>query len=59
VDPATVFAMISLKMRENAETVVRESRRRGLAPHLAAQEIAQDRVREAMRLRGQIVGGWR
>jgi glutamate dehydrogenase (NAD(P)+) len=48
--------MISLKMRQNAETVVRESRRRGLTPHLAAQELAQDRVREAMRLRGQIAG---
>ena len=52
VDPAAVFTMISLKMRENAATVVSESRRRGLAPHLAAQELAQDRVREAMRLRG-------
>jgi glutamate dehydrogenase (NAD(P)+) len=56
VAPDTVFAMISLKMRQNAETVVRESRRRGLTPHLAAQELAQDRVREAMRLRGQIAG---
>lgn len=55
VDPGAVFAMISLKMRQNAETVVTESRRRGHAPHITAQEIAQDRVREAMRLRGQIV----
>jgi len=50
----TVFAMISAKMRQNAEMVVRESRRRGLAPHLAARAIAQDRVREAMRLRGRL-----
>ena len=46
--------MISLKMRQNAETVVTESRRRELTPHATAQEIAQDRVREAMRLRGQL-----
>jgi glutamate dehydrogenase (NAD(P)+) len=55
VDPHTVFDMISLKMRRNAATVVTESLRRELAPHLAAQEIAQERVREAMRLRGQYV----
>lgn len=54
VAPETVFSMISLKMRQNAETVVTESRRRGLTPHATAQEIAQDRVREAMRLRGQL-----
>jgi glutamate dehydrogenase (NAD(P)+) len=55
VNPDDVFAMISLTMRHNAETVVTESRRRGLAPHSTAQEIAQDRVREAMRLRGQVI----
>lgn len=54
VAPDTVFAMISLKMRQNAETVVCESRRLGLPPHVAAQAIAEDRVREAMRLRGQL-----
>ena len=54
VVPDIVFAMISAKMRQNAEMVVRESRRLGLAPHLAARAIAQDRVREAMRLRGQV-----
>jgi glutamate dehydrogenase (NAD(P)+) len=55
VDPDAVFAMISAKMRQNAETVVIESLRRELAPHITAQEIAQERVREAMRLRGQYV----
>lgn len=54
VVPDAVFAMISAKMRENAETVVRESRRLGLATHLAARVIAEDRVRRAMRLRGQV-----
>lgn len=59
VHPDKVFAMISMKMRQNAETVLSESRRRALAPHLAAQELAQDRVREAMRLRGHVVGNAR
>jgi glutamate dehydrogenase (NAD(P)+) len=54
VDPADVFSMISTKMRANAETIVIESRRRGTTPHDTAQEIARHRVREAMRLRGQI-----
>lgn len=54
VDPSHVFPMISLKMRANAENVVLESQRRGLAPHAAAQALAQERVREAMLLRRQI-----
>jgi glutamate dehydrogenase (NAD(P)+) len=54
VDPADVFAMISTKMRANAERVVVQSKRRGCVPHAAARQIAQGRVREAMRLRGQI-----
>jgi glutamate dehydrogenase (NAD(P)+) len=53
VDPSSVFEMISAKMRANAHTVVIESRRRRLTPHVAAQTIAQDRVRDAMALRGQ------
>ena len=59
VVPDTVFTMISLKLRQNAETVVTESRRRGLAPHATAHEMARDRVREAMRLRGQLAGAAR
>jgi glutamate dehydrogenase (NAD(P)+) len=54
VDPNGVFTMISTKMRQNAAAVVTESRRRGLPAHEAAKELAMDRVREAMRLRGQI-----
>jgi glutamate dehydrogenase (NAD(P)+) len=54
VDPADVFPMISAKMRANTETVVATSRTRGLAPHVAAQQIAEERVRDAMRLRGRI-----
>jgi hypothetical protein len=35
VDPTDVFAMISAKMRANAETVVLASRARDIAPHAA------------------------
>jgi glutamate dehydrogenase (NAD(P)+) len=54
VDPADVFPMISAKMRANAETVVQTSRAHRITPHFAAQRIAEDRVRDAMRLRGRI-----
>ncbi|GAA1828656.1 Glu/Leu/Phe/Val dehydrogenase [Pseudonocardia ailaonensis] len=54
VDPATVTAMVSAKMRANAAEVVRRSLARGLPPHETAQEMAQDRVRAAMAARGQI-----
>jgi glutamate dehydrogenase (NAD(P)+) len=54
VDPDTVFAMVATKLRQNARTVVLESRRRALTPHATAREIAQDRVREAMVARGRI-----
>ena len=53
VDPTDVFPMISTKMRANAETVMVESRRRGVTPHTAALQLAEDRVRAAMTLRGQ------
>jgi glutamate dehydrogenase (NAD(P)+) len=54
VDPTDVFPMISAKVRANAETVVRASRAHGIAPHAAAQQIAEERVRDAMLLRGRI-----
>ncbi|WP_236794785.1 Glu/Leu/Phe/Val dehydrogenase [Amycolatopsis sp. GM8] len=54
VDPATVMAMVSKKMRDNSATVVRESLARRLPPHDAAQEMAKERVRAAMAARGQI-----
>lgn len=52
VDPADVFAMITAKMRANTEAVIAESLRRDVSPHDAARLIAQERVLEAMRLRG-------
>lgn len=57
VDSTSVLSMVSSKMRQNAETVITESKARGLTPHATARLIAQDRVHEAMRLRGQIGEG--
>ncbi|GHE27547.1 glutamate dehydrogenase [Streptosporangium violaceochromogenes] len=54
VDPAQIFAHISTKIRSNAETVLLESRTRGTTPHIAARQLAQERVLTAMRLRGQV-----
>jgi glutamate dehydrogenase (NAD(P)+) len=54
VDPADVFTMISTKIRQNALIVLTEARSRDLTPHATAQELAQERVRTAMTLRGQI-----
>ena len=59
VDPEDVFAMISTKMRQNTLTVVTEARNRQLTTHAAAHEVAQERVRAAMMLRGQIPAGAR
>jgi glutamate dehydrogenase (NAD(P)+) len=52
-DVAQTFAMISAKLRANTSTVLEDSRRRGITTHRAALVRAQERVREAMRLRGQ------
>lgn len=54
VDPATVFTMVSTKLRANAVTTLTESARRDLPPHEAARAVAQDRVREAMLARGRL-----
>ncbi|MBC9822188.1 Glu/Leu/Phe/Val dehydrogenase [Terrabacter sp. MAHUQ-38] len=56
VDPDDVFPMISAKLRQNTVTVVTEARARDLTTHATAREIAQERVRAAMRLRGQVDG---
>jgi glutamate dehydrogenase (NAD(P)+) len=53
-DPTDVFTMISTKMRQNTLTVLTEARSRELTPHATAPELAQERVRTAMTLRGQI-----
>lgn len=54
VRPEEVFATVSSTMRTNATSVLEESRRSGRAPHEAAWALAKERVRDAMRARGQI-----
>lgn len=54
VEPAAVFSMVSTKMRTNAAFVVTQSLERGVPAHAAARLIGEGRVREAMRLRGQL-----
>ncbi|UWZ39214.1 Glu/Leu/Phe/Val dehydrogenase [Dactylosporangium roseum] len=54
VDPADIFGMISTKLRANAVAVLEAADRDGLTPHEAAHQLARDRVRVAMRLRGQV-----
>ena len=54
VEPAAVFSMVSTKMRTNAAFVVTQSLERGVPGHAAARLIGEGRVREAMRLRGQL-----
>jgi glutamate dehydrogenase (NAD(P)+) len=57
VDADDIFAMISTKLRANAANVLEASRRDAITTHDAAYKLAQDRVRAAMELRGQIPAG--
>jgi glutamate dehydrogenase (NAD(P)+) len=56
VNPDDVFPMISAKIRQNTLAVVTEARSRNLTTHAAALQLAQERVRAAMVLRGQVPG---
>ncbi|SDM46982.1 Glu/Leu/Phe/Val family dehydrogenase [Allokutzneria albata] len=53
-DPGEIFAAISAKLRTNTELVLAEAARRERTTHEAARELAQDRVRAAMALRGRL-----
>lgn len=55
VEAGDIFQMVTQKLRENAVAVLAASEEHGTTPHAAAQQMAQDRVAEAMRLRGQPV----
>ena len=57
VDPDNVFSMISTKMRQNTVAVLNEARTSDLTTHAAARKLAQERVRAAMGLRGQVPVG--
>jgi glutamate dehydrogenase (NAD(P)+) len=54
VEPGPIFETISTRLRENTTTVLATSRSRGTTPHQAARMLAQERVAEAMRLRGRM-----
>ena len=54
VDPAKVFKSVSTTMRDNTTTVLAESKSRHITPHEAAWALAQERVRAAMQVRGQV-----
>ncbi|KOV80753.1 Glu/Leu/Phe/Val dehydrogenase [Nocardia sp. NRRL S-836] len=54
VNPATVLETVSAKLRANAANVLTEARNRGTTTHVAAREIAQQRVLAAMKLRGRV-----
>lgn len=54
VDEGRIFEMVSHKLRPNAVAVLEGSARTGRTTFAAALAMAQDRVREAMRMRGQL-----
>lgn len=54
VNPATVLDAVSEKLRANAANVIAEARSRGTTTHVAARELAQERVLAAMKLRGRV-----
>ena len=54
VNPATVLDAVSSKLRANAANVIAEAGNRGTTTHVAARELAQDRVLAAMKLRGRV-----
>ena len=54
VDPDKVFESVSTTVRSNTVTVLKESRRRKVTPHETAKTLAKERVRSAMRARGQL-----
>ncbi|HET7690859.1 MAG TPA: Glu/Leu/Phe/Val dehydrogenase dimerization domain-containing protein [Nocardioidaceae bacterium] len=54
VNPDDIFHMVTEKLRANTVEVLGASQRLSVTPHVAAQQMAETRVAEAMRLRGQV-----
>lgn len=54
IDPQEVRATVSTKMRANATSIITRALSSGTAPHRAARTLAQERVRAAMSVRGQL-----
>lgn len=57
VDESRVFELVSQKLRPNAVAVLQDSARTGRTTYEAALAMAQSRVHEAMRARGQVRDG--
>ncbi|QOV40803.1 Glu/Leu/Phe/Val dehydrogenase [Streptomyces ferrugineus] len=53
-DTAAIFETISSRLRTNTITVLEEARRREVTPHTAGRDLAEARVRTAMRSKGRI-----
>jgi glutamate dehydrogenase (NAD(P)+) len=53
VEPEAIFTMVTQKLRANTTAVLDASDRLGVTPHVAAQQMAEERVSAAMRLRGK------
>lgn len=53
-DTKDVFATISDKLRRNTHAVLHESSRTKATPHHAGRQLAEERVRAAMRSKGQL-----
>jgi len=53
VNPDDIFRTVTEKLRDNTVEVLSSSQRLQVTPHVAAQRMAETRVAEAMRLRGQ------
>lgn len=52
-ETGAIFATVSEKLRGNTVQVLQEARSRSVTTHQAARALAQERVGEAMRLRGR------
>lgn len=53
-DPAAIFEAVSSRLRQNTDTVLAHAESTGVTTHEAALDIATERVRTAMRLRGRL-----
>ncbi|MDT7631122.1 MAG: glutamate dehydrogenase [Pseudonocardiales bacterium] len=53
-DPAAIFEAVSTRLRQNTDTVLAHAESTGVTTHEAALDIATERVRTAMRLRGRL-----
>jgi glutamate dehydrogenase (NAD(P)+) len=53
-EPARILDEVATRTRRNTLLVLDTAAETGVLPHAAALEMAQQRVREAMRLRGRL-----